>query len=125
MERNILFKCPRTGMNVQHRLPDPAADAQDAGSAHAAVPCLACGALHFVNNATGKLLADEAGRQGGGPRRAPRAAAASTVSLFAPREAERAPSIRVDFAGRCANARPAWLRPPSPPKAPKAGLRSL
>jgi hypothetical protein len=74
MERNILFKCPRTGMNVQHRLPDLAADAQDAGGAHAAVPCLACGSLHFVNSVTGKLLADEGGRQGGGPRRSPRAA---------------------------------------------------
>jgi hypothetical protein len=37
------------------------------------------------------------------------------------REAERAPSIRVDFAGRRANARPAWLRPPSPQKPPRRG----
>jgi len=34
-------------------------------SAHAAVSCLACGLLHFVNGVRGKILADE-GDGGGG-----------------------------------------------------------
>ncbi|GGI29634.1 hypothetical protein GCM10010987_55450 [Bradyrhizobium guangdongense] len=59
MDRNILFKCPRTGMNVQHRLSGPSADISEAGNSHLSVTCLACGSVHFVNSATGKLLADE------------------------------------------------------------------
>jgi hypothetical protein len=58
MDRNVVFKCPRTGMNVQYRLPDPAADAPPAGNSHVGVPCLACGSIHFVNIVTGKLLGE-------------------------------------------------------------------
>ena len=55
MERNILFKCPRTGINVQHSLPG---DAIGAVETHVSVPCPACASLHFVNIVTGKLLGD-------------------------------------------------------------------
>ncbi|ULK96332.1 hypothetical protein [Bradyrhizobium sp. I71] len=55
MERNIIFKCPRTGMNVQHWLSGAISDAADA---HVSVRCPACGSLHFVNIATGKMLSE-------------------------------------------------------------------
>lgn len=56
MERHILFKCPRTGMNVQHRLDDePEASPENT---HVPVRCPACMALHFVNSTTGKLLGE-------------------------------------------------------------------
>jgi RNase P subunit RPR2 len=66
MDQTVVFKCPRTGMNVQHRLPDMAADAPPAGDSHVTVTCLACGSIHFVNTATGKLLGD-GDRDGGQP----------------------------------------------------------
>jgi hypothetical protein len=58
MDRNIVFKCPRTGMNVQHRLSCVPADAADAENTHLWVTCLACGSVHFVNSTTGRPLAD-------------------------------------------------------------------
>ncbi|UQR63000.1 hypothetical protein LRP30_40755 [Bradyrhizobium sp. C-145] len=61
MEREIVFKCPRTGMNVQHRLDDDRPDAP--GNAYVSVPCPACMALHFVNCTTGKLLGERSGSQ--------------------------------------------------------------
>ncbi|MBB4382972.1 hypothetical protein [Bradyrhizobium sp. SBR1B] len=56
MERHILFKCRRTGMNVQHRLDDDRPEAPP-GNTYVPVRCPACMALHFVNSTTGKLLA--------------------------------------------------------------------
>ncbi|MDA9408174.1 hypothetical protein XH80_15980 [Bradyrhizobium sp. CCBAU 45384] len=61
MERNILFRCPRTGMNVQHLLPGPCDDSSEARNSHVSVTCLACGSVHFVNTLTGKLLGEERG----------------------------------------------------------------
>ncbi|MDX3968274.1 MAG: hypothetical protein QHD01_16960 [Bradyrhizobium sp.] len=55
MERQILFKCPRTGMIVQHRLDDDRAETPPENT-HVSVRCPACMALHFVNSTTGKLL---------------------------------------------------------------------
>ncbi|MGC0388478.1 MULTISPECIES: hypothetical protein [Bradyrhizobium] len=55
MDRNIIFKCPRTGMNVQHWLPGAMSDAADT---HVSIRCPACGSLHFVNIATGKMLSE-------------------------------------------------------------------
>lgn len=55
---NIIFKCPRTGMNVQHWLADEPPD--DSHSSYETVVCQACGRLHFINRSNGKLLgADE------------------------------------------------------------------
>ncbi|WIW45369.1 hypothetical protein ML401_28560 [Bradyrhizobium sp. 62B] len=67
MERQIIFKCPRNGMNVQHRLDDdlPAAPR----NAYASVRCPACMALHFVNSTTGKLLGELSGSQPDGGKR--------------------------------------------------------
>nr|WP_271586572.1 hypothetical protein [Bradyrhizobium sp. CCBAU 53415] len=55
MERNILFKCPRTGMNVQHWLSGPTSGA---AATHVSVRCPACASLHFVNIASGKMLSE-------------------------------------------------------------------
>lgn len=49
MERQFLFKCPRTGMNVQHRLEDDRPEERPANT-HVPVRCPACMALHFVNS---------------------------------------------------------------------------
>jgi len=57
MERQILFKCPRTGMNVQHRIEEDRPDGLP-GNTHVPVRCPACMALHFVNTTTGKLLGE-------------------------------------------------------------------
>ncbi len=53
MGRHIVFKCPQTGMNVQHSLADTADDAKDA---YVSVLCQACTKLHFINSSTGNLL---------------------------------------------------------------------
>ena len=57
MERQILFKCPRVGMNVQHRLDDDRLGAPPQNT-HLLVRCPACMALHLVNSTTGKLLGE-------------------------------------------------------------------
>ena len=43
MERQILFKCPRTGMTVQHLLAGTGA-----GGTHVLVRCQACMGSHFL-----------------------------------------------------------------------------
>jgi hypothetical protein len=50
----LLFTCPVTGMNVQHRWLDDDKDAQ--GDTYEPVACQACTRLHFVNRKTGRLL---------------------------------------------------------------------
>jgi hypothetical protein len=54
---NIIFKCPRTGMNVQHWLADePAPD--DPQCTYETVVCQACSRFHFINRSSGKLLGE-------------------------------------------------------------------
>jgi nitrite reductase/ring-hydroxylating ferredoxin subunit len=60
MSRPILFRCPHTGMNVQHSLPDSSGEPE---GTHRSIVCPACHRLHFINNSTGKLLGEES--QGG------------------------------------------------------------
>ena len=67
MDRNVVFTCPRTGTNVQHRIPCALSEAPDVENAHVAVVCLACGSVHFVNSTTGKLLGGESGGDNGPP----------------------------------------------------------
>jgi len=55
---HIIFKCPRTGMNVQHRLPDQAA-ADDRQGNYETVVCQACSRLHFINRSNGRLLGEQ------------------------------------------------------------------
>jgi hypothetical protein len=56
MGRNILFKCPRLGVNVQHWLPQ--ALPGDEPNSYRSVVCLACTGLHFIHKETGKLLGE-------------------------------------------------------------------
>jgi hypothetical protein len=55
MARHILFKCPNTGMNVQHLLVDSPDDAE---GSYMSVVCQACTKLHFINKSSGKLLGE-------------------------------------------------------------------
>lgn len=56
MSKLIVFKCPRTGLQVQTPLAHGADDGE--GERFEAVKCLACTQLHFVNRRTGKVLGD-------------------------------------------------------------------
>ncbi|MCG2632753.1 hypothetical protein L6654_39845 [Bradyrhizobium sp. WYCCWR 13023] len=60
MQRQIIYRCSRTGMNVQHQL-DDAALQRPAENIRVSVRCPACASLHFVNAVTGKLLGDRSG----------------------------------------------------------------
>jgi len=55
MDRQIVFKCPQTGLNVQYRLTNAIGEATDT---HVSVPCPACTRLHLINRTTGKLLGE-------------------------------------------------------------------
>ncbi|MCK1719305.1 hypothetical protein IVA81_16470 [Bradyrhizobium sp. 141] len=55
MEQSVLFRCPRTGMNVQQLLTGLEQIGPDT---HLPVVCPACSSVHFVNASTGKLLGD-------------------------------------------------------------------
>jgi len=58
MVSHFVFRCPRTGLNVQHSLEEkPAAKEQD--GSYEAVVCNACTGLHFINRQTGKLLGQD------------------------------------------------------------------
>ena len=57
MARHIIFKCPRTGMNVQHWLDE--VTAEKSADAYQSVKCPACTLAHFIHRETGKLLGEE------------------------------------------------------------------
>jgi hypothetical protein len=54
---NVIFKCPQTGLNVQHWLDETEPD--DRASASETVVCAACNRLHFINRMNGKLLGQQ------------------------------------------------------------------
>lgn len=64
MDRQILFKCPQTGLRVQQGLPPAAPDAPDT---HVTVVCPACTRLHFINRFTGKLMGETEAKTLGTP----------------------------------------------------------
>jgi hypothetical protein len=51
----FLFRCPRTGLNVQGIAPQD----QPENATHCAVKCIACGQVHLVNLKTGRTESDE------------------------------------------------------------------
>ena len=55
MGRHIVFRCPQTGLNVQHWLAD---EPDDPIVTYKSVLCQACTKLHFINSSTGKLLGE-------------------------------------------------------------------
>jgi hypothetical protein len=56
MDRQIVFKCPQTGMNVQYRL---IAVADDAADTYVSVACPACTRLHLISRTTGRLISEK------------------------------------------------------------------
>jgi hypothetical protein len=52
----FVFRCPNTGRNVQGWSAEEIRD--DAPDCYESVSCTACGQLHFVKRATGKVLGD-------------------------------------------------------------------
>jgi hypothetical protein len=54
---NVVFKCPLTGMNVQHWLDE--VPPGDAHCSYESVVCKACSRLHFVDRSSGKLLGEQ------------------------------------------------------------------
>jgi hypothetical protein len=66
MARPILYKCPHTGMNVQHSLPVALDD--EPKSTYSSVFCPACSRLHLIDGSTGKLLPKTRASSSGGPR---------------------------------------------------------
>jgi hypothetical protein len=56
MDRQIVFKCPQTGLNVQHRLGDEPTD-----RTHESVSCPACTRLHLIDRASGRLVSERRG----------------------------------------------------------------
>ena len=57
--RTFLLRCPKTGLMVQVHVTDPPGGTAQ-GLAYVGMHCNACGAWHFVNPKTGKLVSDEA-----------------------------------------------------------------
>lgn len=57
MGRHIIYKCPRTGLNVQHWLEDVLEDRTE--DDYDSVDCPACTLAHFIHRETGKLLGEE------------------------------------------------------------------
>ncbi len=54
---NLLFRCVRTGLNVQVWLPDAAPTGR--ADSYEVVTCPACARLHLVNQTTGRMLSDK------------------------------------------------------------------
>jgi hypothetical protein len=54
---NVVFRCPRTGLNVQHWLDE--SKPEDPNSTYESVVCKACTRLHFINKSTGRLLGED------------------------------------------------------------------
>jgi hypothetical protein len=57
--RPIVFICPVTRLNVQHFAAE--SETSDERDRYESVECPACGGLHFVNVATGKVLGEKQG----------------------------------------------------------------
>jgi hypothetical protein len=51
--KNVVFRCPATGLNVQHQLDD---DPDIPDTEYETITCPACVKLHFINRRTGKLM---------------------------------------------------------------------
>lgn len=54
---NIIFRCPHTGMHVQHWMAEEVTGETPRGI-YDTVVCNACARIHFINRCTGKLLGD-------------------------------------------------------------------
>ncbi|MFZ2155453.1 MAG: hypothetical protein WAV72_04950 [Bradyrhizobium sp.] len=50
----FVFRCPQTGLNVQHTWPDDEKPADD--KTYVFVTCPSCTRMHLINRSTGKPL---------------------------------------------------------------------
>ena len=55
---HLIFKCPRTGLNVQHWLAEDAERRTIHMAAFDTVVCQACSGIHFINRSNGRLLGE-------------------------------------------------------------------
>jgi hypothetical protein len=53
----FIFRCPTTGLNVQHVFEE--APETDDDRVYVGVRCLACSGIHLVSRTTGRLAADK------------------------------------------------------------------
>jgi DNA-directed RNA polymerase subunit RPC12/RpoP len=54
----LLYRCPRTGVNVEISFDDEVTPASADTYEH--VTCPSCSHVHFINRGTGKVLGDKA-----------------------------------------------------------------
>jgi hypothetical protein len=57
MDGPFIFRCPATGLNVQHIFDDATPGGED-DRTYVGVRCLACSGIHLVSRVTGRLVAD-------------------------------------------------------------------
>jgi hypothetical protein len=55
----FIFRCPTTGLNVQHIFDDATRGGED-DRVYVGVRCLACSGIHLVSRMTGRLISDKA-----------------------------------------------------------------
>ena len=60
MDGPFIFRCPATGLNVQHIFDDATPGRED-DRAYVGVRCLACSGIHLVSRVTGRLAAEKGG----------------------------------------------------------------
>jgi hypothetical protein len=53
---NFIFRCPRTGYNVQGYVADEVEDVSDDADTYESVTCPACGRVHLVNPKNGRVI---------------------------------------------------------------------
>ena len=53
----LIFRCTRTGMNVQIEMPEP--EPTDTPDSYESVTCPACARIHLINKTTGKSLGEK------------------------------------------------------------------
>jgi len=53
---HVLFRCPTTGLKVQHWVDDNVSPSE--AKTYETVNCPACAKLHFVNKVTGRTLGE-------------------------------------------------------------------
>ena len=53
---NFVFRCPASGLNVQHQVDD---DPDIAENEYEGIMCPACTKMHLLNRKTGKLLGQD------------------------------------------------------------------
>jgi hypothetical protein len=54
----FIFRCPATGLNVQHIF-DDVTPSRENDRAYVGVRCLACSGIHLVSRTTGRLVGDK------------------------------------------------------------------